>query len=127
MAGLNRVVLMGNLTREPQIRQIQSGTSVADLALATSDVSRDKNGQPVERTCYVDIVTWGKQAEACAKHLSKGSSVVVEGRLQFDQWETDNGQRRSKLLVRADRVQFLGRPRSAGDQTQPQPEEAMAF
>jgi len=114
MASFNRVVLMGNLTRDPQVRQIPSGASVADLGLAASEVFKNKDGEKVEKTCFVDIVAWGRQAETCGQYLSKGSPVLVEGRLQLDQWETEDGQKRSKIRIRADRVQFLpkGRPAS---------------
>jgi len=107
MASINRVFLMGNLTRDPQVRQIPSGTSVADLGLAVNESYRNKSGEQVESTCFADIVVWGRQAEACGEYLSKGSAVFIEGRLQFDQWESKDGDRRSKLRVRADRVQFM--------------------
>ncbi|MFC1497232.1 single-stranded DNA-binding protein [Verrucomicrobiota bacterium] len=113
MTGLNRVVLMGNLTRDPQIRQIPSGTSVADLGLAASEAYKNRDGKNVETTCFVDIVTWGRQAETCAEYLSKGSRVLIEGRLQLDQWESQNGEKRSKMRVRASRVQFLGSPKGS--------------
>ena len=117
MASYNRVVLMGNLTRDPQVRQIPSGTSVADLGLATNEVFKNRDGEQVERTCFVDIVAWGRQAESCGQYLTKGAPVLVEGRLQLDQWENEEGQKRSKMRVRADRVQFLSRPRKAAGET----------
>ncbi|MDP6526238.1 MAG: single-stranded DNA-binding protein [Kiritimatiellia bacterium] len=123
MRGFNRVVLMGNLTRDPNLRHVPSGMAVADIGLASSESYRNKEGERVEKTCFVDIVTWGRQAETCSQYLSKGAPVLVEGRLQYDQWETDEGQRRSKLLVRADRVQFLGRPKS-GEKQEIQAEES---
>ena len=115
MSGFNRVVLMGNLTREPRVRQLPSGTTVGDLSLAASDVRKNRDGESVETVCFVDIVAWGRQAETCGEYLRKGSPVLVEGRLQLDRWEADDGQKRSKLRVRADRVKFLGRPASAGE------------
>lgn len=123
MAGMNRVLLMGNLTRNPQVRQVPSGASVADLGLATSESYRDRNGETVERTCFVDIVAWGPQADACGQYLAKGAPVLVEGRLQFDRWETNEGQARTKLRVRADRVQFLGKLRGSGGKA---PEDGVA-
>lgn len=108
MGGYNRVVLMGNLTRDPEVRKIASGASVCDLGLAVSEIYKNGNGENVETTCFVDVVTWRRQAETCGQYLSKGSPVLVEGRLQLDRWETDNGEKRSKLRVRADRVKFLG-------------------
>lgn len=119
MTGLNHVVLIGNLTRAPQLRQIPSGTSVADLGLATNEHYRTSNGDIAETTCFVDIVTWGKQAENCSKFLRKGSPIFVEGKLQLDQWKTDDGQKRSRLRVKADRVRFLSKnPDSQKEQTE---------
>jgi single-strand DNA-binding protein len=106
-------MLMGNLTRDPRIRQVASGVAVTDMGLATSEVYKNKDGEQVESTCFVDIVAWGRQAETCARYLCKGAPVFVEGRLQFDQWEAQDGGRRTKLRVRANRVQFLGKPRGA--------------
>jgi len=110
MASYNRVLLMGNLTRNPEIRYTPSGTAVADLGLAVNESFKNKAGETVERTCFVDVVVWDRQAETAAEYLHKGSPVFVEGRLQLDQWENQQGEKRSKLRVRADRVQFLGSP-----------------
>ena len=110
MANCNRVFLMGNLTRNPEIRYTPSGTAVADLGLAVNESFKNKAGETVERTCFVDVVVWSRQAETAAEYLHKGSPVFVEGRLQLDQWESQEGEKRSKLRVRADRVQFLGTP-----------------
>ena len=110
MASYNRVLLMGNLTRNPEIRYTPSGTAVADLGLAINENFKNKAGETVEQTCFVDVVVWGRQAETSAEYLQKGSPVFVEGRLQLDQWENQQGEKRSKLRVRADRVQFLGSP-----------------
>jgi single-strand DNA-binding protein len=101
---------------------------VADLGLAANEVYKNKDGEPVKKTCFVDIVAWGRQAEACGQYLSKGVPVLVEGKLQLDQWETDDGQKRSKLRVRADRVQFLGQPRKeAGNGTEEGEGEGLPF
>lgn len=116
MSGFNRVVLMGNLTKEPLLRKLPSGTAVADLSLATSETRRNKSGENVDVVCFVDIVTWGRQAETCAQYLAKGSPVLVEGRLQFDRWEAKTGEKRSKLRVKADNVKFLPRSRTQGPQ-----------
>ena len=110
MGSVNRVFLMGNLTRDPALRKTPSGTAVSDLGLAVSEKYRNKSGEMVETTCFADIVVWGRQAEACGQYLAKGAPVMVEGRLQLDQWQTDSGEKRSRLRVRADRVQFLARP-----------------
>jgi len=104
MATLNRVTLIGNLTRDPQVRHILQETTVADLGLGVSETTRSKTGEQVDSTCFVDVSVWGKQAVACGKYLSKGSPVLVEGKLQFDQWESKEGEKRSKLRVRGTRV-----------------------
>lgn len=127
MGAMNRVFLMGNLTRDPQVRQTPAGTAVADLGLAINEKYRTKAGETAENTVFVDIVAWGKQAEACRQYLKKGSEVIVEGKLQFEQWQTPEGQRRSRLRVRAVRVQFVGRPRNgAGAADDADEEEAVA-
>ena len=115
MSSVNRVFLLGNLTRDPELRQTQSGVSVTDLGLAVNEKYRSKAGEEVEATCFVDVVAWGRQAETCSQYLSKGAPVMVEGRLQLDTWETDAGDKRSRIRVRADRVQFLGRLRGQAD------------
>jgi single-strand DNA-binding protein len=117
MASMNYVILCGNLTRDPEVRQIPSGTSVADLGLAVNESYKNKAGELVETTCFVDVVVWGKTAENCGQYLHKGSPVLIEGRLQLDQWTTQEGDKRSKLRVRADRVQFLGGKRDAGGES----------
>lgn len=106
MASFNKVMLLGNLTADPEVKQLQSGMSVGDLRLAVSESYKNKQGEQVETVLYVDVVVWGRQAETCQQYLSKGSSVFVEGRLQLDQWEKD-GQKRSKIRVRAMQVQFM--------------------
>ncbi|MBR2626332.1 MAG: single-stranded DNA-binding protein [Lentisphaeria bacterium] len=111
MASLNKVFLLGNLTRDPDLRGFPNGQSVCDLGLA---VSRRfvSNGQEQEETCFVDVVVWGKVANNCRQYLSKGSQVMVEGRLQLDTWEDRNGGgRRSRLRVVAENVQFMNRRR----------------
>ena len=115
MGSMNRVFLMGNLTRDPALRKTTSGMAVSDLGVAVSEKYRNKAGELVETTCFADVVVWGRQAETCGQYLTKGAPVVVEGRLQLDQWQTDAGEKRSRLRVRADRVQFLGRPRGTDE------------
>lgn len=115
MPSYNRVLLMGNLTRNPEIRYTPSGTAVVDLGLAVNEVYKNQAGESVERTCFVDVVVWGRAAENAAEYLHKGSPVFVEGRLQLDQWEGPQGEKRSRLRVRADRVQFLGAPERSSD------------
>lgn len=119
MASFNKVILAGNLTRDPEIRNA-GGTKVADLRLAVSETWRDKaTGQPKEVTCFVDVVAWDRQADFCQQYFSKGKGMLVEGRLQLDEWtDKQSGEKRSKLRVRADRVLFWG---SAPRQDTPPP------
>ncbi len=109
MASMNRVFLAGNLTRDPEVRYTPSGSAVADLNMAINRVYTSGSGEQKEETCFVSVVAWGRQAETCGEYLTKGSPVMVEGSLQFDQWQTESGEKRSRLRVKADRVQFLGR------------------
>ncbi len=109
MVGLNKVFLMGNLTRDPELRYTPGGTAVATLGLAVNREYRDKNGEIQKEVCYIDVDVWARQAELCAEHLKKGSPIHVEGRLQYDTWENNEGERRSKHKIRADRVQFLAK------------------
>jgi single-strand DNA-binding protein len=111
MGTMNRVFLMGNLTRDPELRKTPSGIAVSDLGLAVNEKYRNKSGEMVESVCFADIVVWGRQAETCGQFLAKGAPIIVEGRLQLDQWKTNAGEKRSRLRVRADRVQFLGKSR----------------
>lgn len=114
MASLNRVVLIGNLTKDPEVKYRPDGTAVTDLRLAVNETFRNRQtGESVEKTCFVDVVVWARQAENCGKYLSKGSPVLVEGGLQMDEWEAQDGGKRSRLRVRARNVQFLSSPRNA--------------
>ena len=115
MASLNKVFLIGNLTRDVDCRNTPSGTAVCEFGLA---VNRRfvANGQEKTETCFVDITAWGKTADICRQYLSKGSQVMIEGRLQLDQWEDrQGGGKRSKLKVQAETVQFLGRKEDDGN------------
>jgi len=114
MASLNKVFLMGNLTRDPEVRHTPKGTAVGDLAMAINLTYRAQDGTEKEEVCYVDVVVWGRQAETCRDYLSKGAPIFVEGRLQLDQWEGPEGEKKSRLRVRADRVQFLSRGGAGG-------------
>ena len=117
MASFNRVMLMCNLTRNPELKYTPSGTAVTDLGLAVNESFKNKAGETVEQTCFVDVVVWGRQAETASEFLTKGSPAFIEGRLQFDQWENQEGEKRSKLRVRAERVQFLSSGASNGNNT----------
>lgn len=108
MASLNKVFLIGRLTRDPELRYLPNGTPKAELRLATSREYKDKNGERQKDTCYVDVVVWSRQAEIAKQYLSKGRQIFVEGRLDYQEWEKD-GVKRSKHQVIADYVQFLDR------------------
>ena len=108
MANLNKVFLIGNLTRDPQLRYTPSGSAVADLGLAVNRKYKAQDGTLKEDVCYVNLTAWGRTAENAAEYLSKGSPVFVEGRLKFDQWESKEGEKRNKLSVVIERLQFLG-------------------
>jgi single-strand DNA-binding protein len=110
---MNRVFVMGNLTKDPETKQLQTGTVVGNLRMAISESFTTKSGEKKETVCYVDVVVWGRLAETCKQYLSKGAPVLVDGRLQYDTWEKD-GQKRSMLKIRADNVQFLGGPSGKG-------------
>ena len=110
MASLNKVLLMGNLTRNPEIRYTPGGSAVCEFGMAINRRFMQANGQEKDETCFVDITVWGKQAESSSRFLQKGSSVFVEGRLVYDQWtEKETGNKRSRLRIYAERVQFLDR------------------
>ena len=106
MANLNRVFLMGNLTRDPEVRYLPSGRAVADLHLAINRKFKVQSGETREETCFVGLVAWGRQAEVAGEYLKKGSGIFVEGRLRYEQWET-NGEKHNRLRVSVDRIQFL--------------------
>lgn len=119
MASLNKVFLMGNLTRDPELRYVPSGAPVATFGLAVNRRFVTQQGEKKDEVCFVRVVVFGKQAESCSQHLSKGRLVFIEGRLQYRAWEQQDGQKRSTLDIIADRVQFLGGPKPVGDVEEP--------
>lgn len=110
MANFNKVLLIGNLTKDPELRYTPQGTAVVNLRLAVNRRFRNKNQETKDEVCFVTAVVWDKQAESCNQYLHKGSPVFVEGRLQSRSWEDNAGQKRNTIEVRAERVQFLGAP-----------------
>ena len=139
MASYNRVIMMGNLTRDPEYKQLASGQAVCRLGLASNRQFKNRqSGELVQEVCFVDIDVWGAQAESCQQYLQKGRAVLVEGRLKFDTWEDGDGGRRSKHTITADRVTFISSGQddaSQGDSTdggggggyrapEPQPQQA---
>ena len=130
-ANLNKVFLIGNVVRDPELRFIQSGTGVLDLRMALNRRAKNSDGTYRDEATFVEVTVWGKTAENCAEYLSKGSPVFVEGRLTLDQWEDKKtGEKRSKLRVTAESVQFLGPRPAQGDRparaSRPQPPQTAA-
>ena len=107
MASFNRVILVGNLTRDVEVKYTSNQTAVTDIGMAVNDRRKTATGEWVEETTFVDVTLWGRTAEIASQYLSKGAPVLIEGRLKFDTWETE-GQKRSKLRVVGERMQMLG-------------------
>ncbi|MDR1493483.1 MAG: single-stranded DNA-binding protein [Planctomycetaceae bacterium] len=107
MASFNRVILLGNLTRDPELRYTPTGLAVTDVGLAVNDRRKGQNGEWIDEVTFVDITIWGRTAEVVSEYCSKGKPLLVEGRLKLDSWETD-GQKKSKLKVIGEKVQLLG-------------------
>jgi single-strand DNA-binding protein len=122
MANFNRVMLIGNLTRDVDMKYTQSGKAVANLGLAVNRAYTDANGEKAQDTCFVDVVAWDRLSEVCRDYLSRGKPVFIEGRLQYQSWETENGVKRSKLEVVAKNIQFLG-GKAGFDRSSPEEEE----
>jgi len=115
-ASINRVVLVGNLTRDPELRHTPSGTAVCSLRLAVNTRRKDETGQWTDKPNYFDITVWGQQGENCAQYLAKGRPVAIDGRLEWREWEAQDGAKRQAVEVVAESVQFLG-GRQDGEQT----------
>lgn len=113
MASYNRVILLGNLTRDPELRYIPSGTPVCDIGLAVNDRRKSSSGEWVDETTFVDVTCWARTAEVVSEYLSKGSPVLIEGRLKLDTWESSDGKKQSKLRVVCEKMQMVG-PRGGG-------------
>ena len=127
MASLNKIFMIGNLTRDPELRYVPSGAPVTTFGLAVNRTFMTQHGDKKDEVCFVRVVVFGKQAESCSQYLTKGRPVFIEGRLQYRAWEQD-GQKRSTLDIVADRVQFLGAPTSkhgsgGGSEEMPEPQK----
>ena len=138
MASVNRVILIGNLGRDPEVRYTQNGTAVANFTLATNEVWTDKGGERQERTEWHRIVVWGKQAEIVREHLSKGKQVYVEGSIQTRQWDDREGNKRTTTEIKAQRLMMIGRADAGesrmdaaapppGDEPGPPPDDDIPF
>ncbi len=129
MASYNRVILVGNLTRDPELRYTPKGTALAKIGLAVNRRWTAETGEQREEVTFVDVEAWGPQAENISKYLKKGSPLLVEGRLRLDQWDDkQTGQKRSKLVVVCENSRFLGSgaPREDGSATTPRPQPGKA-
>lgn len=116
MANLNRVTLIGNLTRDPELRHTPKGTAVAELGLAINRVWNDDSGQKQEEVTFIDVTLWGRQAEIAQQYLTKGKPVYIEGRLQMETWDDkETGKKRSKLKIVGEHMQFLGSAKDGGE------------
>ena len=141
MASVNKVILIGNLGRDPEVRYTQNGTAVANFTLATNEVWNDKSGERQERTEWHRIVVWGKQAEIAREHLSKGKQVYIEGSIQTRQWDDREGHKRTTTEIKAQRLMMMGRadagesrmnaaappPDAGGDEPGPPPDDDIPF
>lgn len=118
-ASINRVVVVGNLTKDPELKSLPSGTAVCDLRIAVNGRRKDDAGNWVDVPNYFDVVVWGKQGENCATYLEKGRTVAVEGRLQWREWEAKGGGKRQAVSIVADSVQFIGSGGGGGPSGKP--------
>lgn len=116
MASFNKVILMGNLTRDPELRYTPGGTAVADVGIAVNDRRKNPQGEWIDETTFVDVTLWGRTAEVANEYLTKGSPVLIDGRLKLDTWENSDGQKRSKLKVVCERMQMIGGRGGGGSQ-----------
>lgn len=114
MAYYNKIIMMGNMTRDPQLSYLPNQTPVVDFGLAVNRKWRGNNGEQREEVCFIDCRCYGKQAETLKQYTAKGHSILIEGRLQFDTWESQDGQKRSKHRIFVTNFQFMGAPRQGG-------------
>lgn len=121
MPNYNKVIIIGHLTRDPEVKYLPSQTAVAEFGVAVNHKWKGSDGQPKEEVCFVDVRAYGKPAEAIGKYLSKGKAVLVEGRLQLDQWEAKDGTKRSKHRIALERFAFMGPVDKSAETQQPAP------
>jgi len=119
-ANINRVVLVGNLTRDPELKSLPSGTQVCSLRIAVNSRRRDESGQWVDKPNYFSISVFGNQAESCSQYLSKGRPVAIDGRLDWREWQAQDGSKRESVEIVAESVQFLGSRGEGGGDASPQ-------
>ena len=124
---INKVILVGNLGQDPETRHTNGGNSVTQLRLATTEKFKDRDGAMQERTEWHTVIVWGKQGEACGKHLTKGRQVYVEGRLTTRKWQDKEGKDRYTTEVIGDNVRFLGQGQRENDKVQPLPTDDLGY
>jgi len=125
MANFNKVMLMGNLTRDPEVRYTPKGTAIATIGLAVNRQWTTESGEKKEEVTFVDVDVWGKQAETIGQYMTKGKPIFIEGRLKLDQWDDkESGQKRSKLKVVCEGFQFIGAPKGGNTEVSEQPPRA---
>ena len=124
---VNKVILVGNLGQDPETRHTNGGNSVTTLRLATTEKFKDRDGNPQERTEWHTVIVWGKQGEACGRHLTKGRQVYVEGRLTTRKWQDKEGKDRYTTEVIGDNVRFLGQGQRENDKAQPLPTDDLGY
>lgn len=117
MANFNKVFLMGNMTRDPELRYTPNGTPLCEFGMAINRSWTSRDGETREETCFVDVTMWGRRGEVISEYFSKGQPIFIEGRLKLDQWETPDGKR-SKLSVVAENFEFIGSPRGGSGSSQ---------
>ncbi len=120
MSSFNKVILMGNLTRDPELRYLPNQTAVVDIGLATTRKWRGQDSQDHEETCFIDCTIFGKRAEVINKYFKKGSPIFIEGYLKFESWQAQDGSKRNKLKVVIQNFEFIGGNKQGGQQNQPQ-------
>ena len=118
MASFNRVVLLGNVTRDVEVRYTPAGMAVCDVGLAVNDKRKNAQGEWCDDVTFIDVTLWGRTAEVAGEYLAKGSPVLIEGRLKLDTWQTNDGQKRSKLKVVGERMQLLGTKKERPQQSE---------
>lgn len=124
MSSFNKVILMGNLGRDPELKYTQSGMAVCKFSIATTEKWKDKaSGEMKEDTCWVDVTAWGKLGETCAEYLKKGRKALIEGKLKLEKWEDKDGGKRSKHSVTAEQVRFVGSKQEGESSAQAAEEE----
>ncbi|HUU67880.1 MAG TPA: single-stranded DNA-binding protein [Planctomycetota bacterium] len=121
MANFNKVILAGNITRDPQVRYTPNGTAVAEFGLAINRQWKGPDGETKEDVCFVDVQAWSRTGEVITDHLGKGDPILIEGRLQMQSWQGQDGQKRTKHIVVVESFQFIGRRSSTDQSGQPRP------